>query len=392
MTPAKKESAARPKRAAKPSTDETADIFLALAGKSKRARLMSEVEEFRSVRTIFSGFNRQSTVGGAPLSNVALLHGPSQGGKTAFSCGLIRSFQEAGAPTMFVDAELAAETKKWFRRMGVDGKKCLYVGRTDADAEKSPLTYEEIVEEVDGTIERYRAGKRAGSIPPKTPFLIVVDSLSKMVPKSMLKDLDSAKGGDVVRSGVGRLQAAMNTAWFLALGPKVGDDDILFVAIVHEMEEQGGDKWGPDFKVRGGKGIVYDSMLQIRVTFAGQVKDLAADDAAVTGKRHKISLLKNKHGPSFEKNACYFYTSNGKGAVPVGFDRGREVVHEALIRGVIKGPSLDGLKLTLGTRLEVNGEKHTLGDFLRGDRAAGLVVALEQELDRLLYEEALDES
>ena len=73
MTPRKKKLVrkkaarkAKPKR--KPP--DVAEFYKVLAQKSERARLASEVEGFRSVPTIFPGFNRATTVGGAPLSCV----------------------------------------------------------------------------------------------------------------------------------------------------------------------------------------------------------------------------------------------------------------------------------------------------------------------------------
>lgn len=366
---------------------DIADLYIDLADRTERGRRMSEVEAFRSVPTILRSFNRATTVGGAPLSCVWLIHGPSMGGKTAFVCALIRSFQRIGGLTAFIDAELAADTGKWFRQLGVDGTQCHYIGRTGSKGKKSkPLTYEEIVEEVSGLIDWYQAGKAEGTIPAGTPFLITVDSLSKMVPKKTLEKL-SKEGGSAVGSGVGRLQAALNAAWLISLGPRVGDDDIIFAAIAHEYEEAGGKKgggWAPAYKVRGGNAPIFDSMMQLRVTFAGQVKDLSADGSPMVGKRHRVRVLKNKHGPAFAE--ATFYTSNGAGVCSMGFDRPREILHEAITRGVIEGAK--DIKLTLGTPVVIGGQKFQVKQFYTGnEKAEEALATLEAELDAQIFEE-----
>lgn len=346
-----------------------------LAGTSERARMMSQVEEFRIVPTEFTSFNRASTVGGAPLSCIWLVHGPSMGGKTAFLLGLIRAFQRAKGLSSFIDAEMSADTKSWFPALGVDLDDCLYVGRTDEDEDPEPLTYEQIVEEVDAQLANFQAAKKDRKIPRSTPMIVVVDSVSKMVPASLMKALDK-DGGKALRGGVGRIQALLNTAWLAELGTKVGDDNILMALIAHERdkEEKG---YGTDYVVRGGGSLVYDAMMQVRVEFAGLVKDLSADEAPAVGKRHRVKIIKNKHGPGFK--FATFYTSTGEGVCPKGFDRVREVVHEGILRGTIQGPNVakDG-KLTLGSKLEWKGRKIQLKQLYS---AAEIVESMAHELD-----------
>lgn len=358
-----------------------ASAYSTLAGNSGRARQMSEVDAFRAVPTELSSFNRATTVGGAPLSCIWLIHGPSMSGKSVLALALIRAFQRAKGLAAYVDAELAADTKRWFPALGVDTKQCLYVGRTDEDEDPPPLTYEEVVKEVDGILSRYAAGKREQKIPKRTPLIVVVDSISKMVPASLLANLQK-DGGKALRGGVGRLQALMNTAWLAEVGTKVGDDDILFAVIAHEMEKES-TGWSPDWKVRGGGALIYDSMMQVRVTYAGQVKDLAADGAPTVGKRHRIRVLKNKHGPAFQE--ATFYTSTGEGTCPMGLDRTREVVHEGLLRGTIEGPDVASkATLTLGSKIVWKGKRMTLKQlFAEGE----VVEAIAQELDAQLLKD-----
>jgi len=352
-----------------------ASAYEVLAGNSERARLMSQVEAFTAVPTELTSFNRATTVQGAPLSCIWLVHGPSMGGKTAFLLALIRAFQRARGLAAYVDAEMSADTKRWFPALGVDVNDCLYVGRTDEEEDVKPLTYEEVVKEVDGILGNFQAGKKDKTIARGTPMIVVVDSISKMVPESLLKNLKE-EGGKALRGGVGRTQALLNTAWLAEVGTKVGNEDILFAVIAHEMESQGAGKYAPDYKVRGGGSLVYDSMMQVRIEFAGRVKDHAADDAPMVGKRHRARILKNKHGPAF--GVATFYTATGQGICPMGFDRVREVVHEGILRGTIEGPNVEKTPLTLGAKLTWKGRKMSLKQLYS---ATDVVESMARELD-----------
>lgn len=358
-----------------------ASIYSALAEGSKRARVMDQVETFRAVRTGITSFNRASAIGGAPLSCLWVVHGPSGGGKTTFLVDLICSFQRAGGLACMVDVEQAADTRGWLGSLGVDLASCLYVGRTRPEENVDPLTYEDVVEEVRRVRKKFREVRQSGMVPWGTPLLIVVDSVSKMVPAGFLDRLE--KDGNL-RSGVGREQANLNAAWMLEVGAEIGSDDVIVALVAHEYEKTGTSAWTSGYKVRGGDAVIYDSMMVVRSVFAGQVFDSTSDGAPAVGKRHRLKVVKNKHGPPF-REAC-FYTSSGDGMVPMGFDRGREAATEGLVRGLIEGPDprKRGFSLTLGTKLKWGRRAMTLKQLL-GDASA--VEELREELDAKASEE-----
>ena len=361
--------------------EASGSIFAALAEGSRRARTMSEVESFRAVRTGITSFNRASAIGGAPLSCVWVVHGPSHGGKTTFLVDLICSFQRVGGVACMIDVEQAANTRGWLDQLGVDLERCLYVGRTRPEEAVEPLTYEEVVEEVRRVRRRFRDLRVEKRVPWGTPLLIVVDSVSKMVPSGFLERLE--KDGNL-RSGVGREQANLNAAWMLEVGAEIGSDDVIVALVAHEYEKATASSWVGGYKVRGGDAMIYDSMMVVRSVFAGQVYDAASDGAPAVGKRHRLKITKNKHGPPF-REAC-FYTASGDGEVSAGFDRGREAVTEALVRGVMEGPdpSKRGFSLTLGTKLKWGRRALTLKQVLRD---GSLVEELRESLDGSAREE-----
>lgn len=369
----------------KHSEESLAAIYSQLAGTSSRMRLMDRVVPFSAVTTRYTGFNRATGIGGHPLSGVAIFHGPSAGGKTALLMEIVRSVQEVGGPAMFVDAEEAAETKTWFRALGVRPDRCLYLGRVAPEEvvnkKVEPLTFELVVDEVKGFIDRFRTLRREKKLPMNTPAIIGVDSLSKLIPKRFLDQFND-DGGEALGKGVGRLQAQLNTAWLLALGPLIGDDNIAFVGIAHEYEQAGNGFTGGAPKIRGGDAQIYDSMLVARVSFAGRVTDAAeakkedgesAERAPMVGKCHRVVISKNKHAAVREM--AYFYTSNGTGLAPLGADLIREMVHEGLLAGVFEGPKTSGKgavpKLTSGSVIGWGkGKSATLARLYRNDKLA----------------------
>lgn len=383
---ARKVERRRKKTAARTHKHQTrADILVALAGDSKRARPMSEVGAFRAVPTDLTSLNRAATVGGVPISCTWLIHGPSGGGKTALLIAMMKAFVKAGGLAAFIDAEMSADTRRWIRQLGLDTQSVLYVGRT-GEEDTEPLTYEVVVDEVDGIMGRYKLGKREGWIAPGTPLIVGVDSISRMVPAGLMKRM-AKDGAKALRSGYGREQANMNKVWLAELGTKVGDDDILFAVIAHELEKESKNAWSADYKVRGGAALIYDAMMQVRVEFAGQVRDLAKEkdgpSTPAVGKRHSALLLKNKHGPAFSR--ATFYTSNGQGLAPVGFDRVREVLHEAIQRGIVEGP--EPKEMTAGSRFKWKGRTMTLKQFYKKPELAEVIDLIARELDADLIEE-----
>lgn len=356
--------------------------IMELAGKSSRARLMVDAPAFTAVPSRLVGVNRAFTVGGLPLGCVYLVHGPEAGGKTAFCLAIIDAVQRAGGIGLFVDVEQSAETKRWYAALGFDQSRCIYIGRVEAEKVIEPMTFEKTVDEVDGFLDRYDQMRKRGDIRPDLPVAIIVDSLSNMVPENILKKL-AKEGGKALRGAIGREQALMNRGWLMEIEAKIGSSNVLFAAISHESAKDNPTGYGPDFDVRGGNMLKYAAMMRTRVTFAGQVFDLAPKEGEVgrmVGKRHRVEVSKNKHGPAHQR--ADFYLSSGAGIAPPGFDRPREVLHEALSQGLIEGPDpyKKGFRLTLGSSFVYEGAKFSLRSCYEKPASAEIVEAIAMKL------------
>ena len=283
-------------------------------------KTMDEAAESVIVPTIFTSFNRAMQVGGAPTGCIWLLHGPWGSGKTALSVAMIRSFQEQGHLTAFIDAELTAETKRWIPALGVETGACLYY---------EPETYEQTAEAIAKTLTNFREGKASGNIHPDRCFCMVLDSINKLVPKKELEKL-----GKVGKAYP--LRAIMNSSMLNFLTPIVQKENITFIVLAQESVKIDAGQFEKKYRVKGGEQMWFDSTICIRVLGAQELKlgkkkeGVKIDNRPVIGHKHPYVVEKNKIG--IAKDRGTFFTSTGRGEVEVGFDLVREVHAESIKR------------------------------------------------------------
>lgn len=304
--------------------DTSAQLQVLLAGVKGVGLLHDKVEQ-DVVRTIFTGFNRASRVGGAPLGCMILVHGPSKGGKTAFAGGLVKSFQIGGHLAYYQDAEMTL-SKTWYEKCDIATELLPY---------DRPDSYEEAVSKIDKVIGNFRAGREKGEIHESQGLLIVVDSITKLTPKQELEKAASGKVGKAFP-----LRALFNTIWLDKLTPVVAKLPILFCMIAHEkrvIDEQSNFK---KFKPKGGDALVLDSSMVVHVDMAKKLtvtrQKAGKKTSTMIGQQHRAKVTKNKLGIVSEE--FYFVMANGKGSAPIGFDLAREVMHEARVRDGIDCP------------------------------------------------------
>jgi len=275
------------------------------------------------VPTIFTSFNRAIQTGGAPTGCLWLVYGPFGEGKTAFTIGMIVSFLRLGFPAMYVDAEFAADTQRWFRALGGDGllKNCLY---------ERPQSYESAVERIFKAINNFNAAKTAGKISPDACFIIVLDSINKLVPKGEMEEIMKA-------AKIGRtfpIRPLFNSLFADKLTPTVGASNVAFVMIAQERDKIDATQFERTSKVKGGKAIQYDSSVMVRVTRGKKITVGSNEKKIHIGNLHRFVVEKNKIGICFERGE--FFTSTGKGDAPLGFDLPREIIEEGLKRKIVK--------------------------------------------------------
>lgn len=278
----------------------------------------------RAVPTVFPQLDVATRIGGWPLQRVCLLHGPSNMGKSQILHGLGLSFLLAGGYYFLVDAEYTTDDV-WLGQML--GEHLKHPGMRA----KRPLNYDETVEAVRGAVKAIVEAKRAGKLDRSAPFLVGVDSITKLVPEKIIAKIAKDEGGiDGMQGRAAMIKAALTAAWLDELVPQMYEANGCFTMITRESANV--NKTGPwdlDYVVKGGKAPWYESSIVARVTRAGWVKH----GDVVTGEKHQVEIRKTKVGGKDGKTVCAnFHTVLATG----GFDRARDVVELALQHGVLE--------------------------------------------------------
>ena len=319
----------------------------------------------RAVPTRFIQVDHALRCGGWPVERFTLVHGPSNMGKTICVLGLIASFLERGHLAHYQDAERTTPFP-WAR--GLIGPSADLPSFT-ADR---PESYEGTIASTRNYLNTIIKLKERGDLAPETSALIVCDSLRKLVPRDMMKEILSAERADAkkakeviekqqtksgkVKEGGGwraqdilggrdrsaQLKAKMNAAWMDELVPHLEKAGAGFVAIGRELQDPDADQWakkfGNDYKVGGGGAIYFDASVVARVERAAWVDNGVKEskNRVVYGERHRVTIKKTKVGGKDGKVAlAYFHSSNGN-FIAEGFDRARDVLELGERVGVIE--------------------------------------------------------
>jgi len=364
----------------RPST--TSDLLKIIAGDSKNLPTMSsKLAPIRYIPTIFTSFNRAVVIGGAPVRATWLVHGPTASGKTVFALGMVNSFMNQGHIAAYIDAEHAI-SKTWFQQLGADMDNILF---------EQPDTFEDAVDQVDKWLTNFRVNKEKGIIPATTAFIIVVDVIHKLVPKKELAKITGKASSDrnPLDAGWGRYRANLISVWIDKLTPFVGKNDVAFVMLAHERESAHTDNWfAPDYKVKGGAGLMFEAMVRVRLNEAVPIytQSKSSGKKIEVGKKHSFKVAKNKVG--YPNESGVFFTSNGKGTAPIGFDLAQEIFVEAENRGIVKS---SGSYYIFPDDTKVQGKENAYVYLRDPDNYQSLYDELLLDLDQIEYEDEDDD-
>lgn len=299
----------------------------------------------RAVPTRFVQFDHATRVGGLPIERFMMIHGPSSEGKSVCALGLCDSFLEQDHFALYIDAERTTPGD-WVQKLL--GKNATHPGFYAI----RPDSYEDTIAQVRLFLNTVRQLREANKVPEQTSALVVVDSLRKLVPHDLLKEILAAEKEDARGRGKGRptagrdrsaqLKAKMNAAWMDELVPLLEHARAALLAIAREMVDPDADamsrRFGTDYKVGGGGAIYYDSSLVIRIDRAKWVTKGDGEDERkeIYGERHRVVIKKTKvGGKEGRQTTCFFHSSNGT-LTPFGFDRARDVIELAERFDVVK--------------------------------------------------------
>lgn len=328
----------RKPKAVEPSTERARARSLSAINKAMEAfsparEVLSNV---RSVPTCMVQFDHATRTGGYPIEIVTIVSGPSNEGKTGFALLLLHSFLKLNHFGMLVDAE---------RTTPMDWVKVM-VGEELANSDYfkaiRPDSYEQTVDVVRGFLTTIKRMREDEIVPDDTTGIVVVDSLRKLTPEGFLKAATKTDQADPMSGRGPMIKAKWNTAWMDELTPLVDNTKTGFLAIAREYEKTDATEWerkaGTNVTMGGGRAIVYDASMVIRITRAGWVGEKRTEEGPgdVYGERHRITIKKTKVGGKDGKvTECYFHTSNGT-LTPAGHDRARDVLDLAKQFGLVQ--------------------------------------------------------
>jgi len=320
----------------------------------------------RAVPTCFVDFDHATRVGGLPIERFSLIHGRSNEGKTLATIGFEGSFLARDHFVLHVDAERTTPIT-W-----VEGLIGQYADHPRYFAIR-PDNYEQTMAEVRVFLNNVAEARREGEVDEETGALVVVDSLKKLVPRDLMKEiLKAEQDASEVKGGNdrgGQLKAKMNAAWMDELVPMLERAGAGFIAVAREMQDPDAKPWakkfGNDYKVGGGSAIYYDASLVMRVEREKFVTHGEGADAKVYGERHRLTIKKTKVAAKEGKvQVSHFHSSNGV-LVPFGFDRARDVLDLALRVGVVSKSGSWYADESLGERIAAG--EHNVVKVLAGN-------------------------
>ena len=264
---------------------------------------------------------------------------------TAFAHGVGLSFLEAMFFYGLVDAEFTTPVT-WLRNlMGTFTDHPGFVAKRPTSYEETVDAVRELVEAVDAAKKPTKEDKKI--VPPilgeETSALVVVDSIRKLVPANFLAKIakegaSGAKGSiDGYRGRGAMLKAKLNGEWLDELTPMLYRTGTALLIIGREVDKDGADEWDrrkeEDWKLTGGKALVFDSSLVARISRDDWLKD--GKDGPVIGERFKVRIWKTKIGGKDHGYVdAFFHTSNGVERAE-GFWRSRDVIDLAEMYDVI---------------------------------------------------------
>jgi RecA/RadA recombinase len=327
---------------------------------------IGDIQEELVFPTAFTSLNRATGVGGFPARRVVLFHGQNQTGKSALAIGIADSLSQFGFIPAIFESEHSAE-RDWY--------KSLLCGESLFDM---PEHMDGMMDKMQKLFDNYR--KLVKQSPTTPGFCFIVDTITKLDPKKMVDQMKE-KGVEEAYA----MAAKWRSRWLVRDVPQIYRTNSVLLLVTQERDNQ--ERKGPfDKKSKpvGGQAIQFDNSLRIHSIYAKKVKR----GNQVVGMENHFQIEKNKvAGVAFEEGC--FYTSNGRGDIPVGFDHVREAVHEAEYRGHLKvlpktAKRKQCIQICIGDKFEhtVEGGKETIVRYYRENSCefCELVDALNEEV------------
>jgi recombination protein RecA len=271
--------------------------------------------------------------GGVPKGRVTEIFGREASGKSTLCLHLIKSAQDMGLKTAFIDIEQAV-SKDRMDAIGVSPGNLLFAQPNSA-------------EEAFDLIEYCSSSREVG--------LVVVDSIAHLVPQS---EIDKDFGDAPMASQARLMSQAMRK-----LVPSIARSGLALVFTNQLRANIGSFGFGNKDVTSGGSAVRYAASLRVKMSYVGQIKD--GSGQRVSGK-YTAEVIKNKFATPFRKAE---FEINEYGIDTLG-----DLIEKYLKSGILTASGafykLDGEVVAQGARalkekLREGGLKITLDSLLK---------------------------
>lgn len=236
--------------------------------------------------------------GGIPRGRIIEIYGQESAGKTALSLHIVAQCQKQGGIAAFIDAEHAFDPT-FAHNLGVNVDE-LYVSQPDYG--------EAALDVVIALVES------------KAVDIIVVDSVSALVPKS---ELD----GEMTDANMGTHARLMSKAMRKLIG--ICNINQVAIVFINQIRMKIGVMFGNPEETTGGRALKFFASVRLEVrrvakSDGGELKD----GETHIGHRLRIKNIKNKVGTPFNQTICDLLYARG-------FDTKEDIVGHAINLGIV---------------------------------------------------------
>lgn len=244
--------------------------------------------------------------GGVPVGRIIEVFGPPSAGKTAVSTCAMKSAQDMGGFSMFMDHERTFSLKL-AKKIGldVDPNKLLF---------KKPRTFEDSIDLVVKVSKHLRDNQM---IPDEAPICVIFDSLAAMIPRSKLLD---QKGEDRDTSTYNMHDnSALARATSSAFGAFALHCEELNIAAIflNQTRQKLGVMFGDPTTTPGGDSPKFYSSIRVQLG-GGKIEKGTGTSKEVIGKNITAKIIKNKVSrPFLTANWRFVFQEDGTGKFDV---------------------------------------------------------------------------
>jgi recombination protein RecA len=247
-----------------------------------------------SIPTGLPSFDRiVSGTGGIPRGRVIEMYGPESSGKTTFALHIVAKEQKSGKTCAYIDMEHSLDPS-WMATLGVN---------VDELVVSQPDFAEQALEIVASLVESSLVS------------LIVIDSVSSLVPKSELE-------GDFGESHMG-LQARLLSQAMRKLVGLCSKNGVSLI-FINQIRSKIGISYGSPEVTSGGNALKFYASIRLDL----RRKEYIKENDEIVGQQIRVKAVKNKISTPFKE--CLIDLNYSK-----GFDEDSDLISYAIQIGII---------------------------------------------------------